>query len=187
MTRVKITKRVGIITIIAFAVLALVFALNYFNRLSIPFLQQKVAIACPVPKDLCSKGKAIITADGKVVGIGFNLPIGIPLSASFEGTAQLGMVQDGKTKEKHPIVWLHGKENLEGYVAAYNFYGTPLVENTSSEVKQNASEKQSLGYMGYGNFSKDAPYNGVNFIFSLRRGDKFTSPPLPLEKIEFKK
>lgn len=183
MARVK-TKRTGIILMAVFAVLALVFALNYFNKLSLPFLQPKVTLACPVPKDYCDKGKVII-ANGKIVGTGFSLPSGTPLSASLEGTTQLGVMQDGKTKEKHPIVWLYGKEKLEGYVATYNFYGTPLITNTSSSSKESINEKSYVGYIGFGNFPKEAPYNGVNFIFSLKKGDK-TTPPLPLSAFEFK-
>lgn len=185
MARVKNTKGVGIIVILGLAALVLIVLLNYLNIFSLPFLPTKVILACPVPKEFCDKGKVII-ANGKVVGMGFTLLPGTPLSASLDGTAQLGVVQDGKTKEKHPIVWLQGKEKLEGYVTTYNFYGTTLTVNTSSQSQQNIKEKEFVGFMGYGNFSKEAPYNGVNFIFSLRRGDKITSPPLPLSAFEFK-
>lgn len=186
MARKQTAKKPLVIIAVALVVLILAFTLNYlFNLFPLPFLQPKVSLFCPVPKDACNKGKIII-ANGKVIGIGFALPPGTPLSASLEGTAQLGVVQNVKTKESHPIVWFYGKDNLKDYVLTYSFYGTPLITNTSPSSKESIKEKSYVGYIGFGNFSKEAPYGGANLVFSVKKGDKITSQPLPLEKIEFK-
>lgn len=136
----------------------------------------KVIINCPVPQEFCKNSKPIIY-QGKIIGLGFSLPEGTTLKTVFPGTLENGVESGEKLKIMvHPLRWLHGKDKFTGYTATYNFFGTPVFSFNTDKVIKTFSLGETLATSSAQSFPKEEPYNGVNFIFSLTKGDKYGQP-----------
>lgn len=183
---IKTKTKIAIVIVIVVAVVSLL-ALFLTSKYAPKLLRlgpQKLQISCPVPKDYCQKGTPLYRNE-KLIGLGFNLPSQTQLKASFAGKLQQGGQGDGKTMQFHPIVWLLGESENAGYIATYSFYGTPIYDYLPQKLTQTIQTSEAIGNVSFETFPKEEPYKGVNFIFSLHKDGK-ASPPLPLEKIEFK-
>lgn len=146
---------------------------------------QKLQIACPVPKEYCQKGTPLYKKSGELFGLGFNLPPNAKPIAVFSGNLQMGSGLIKGTKEYFQRVSIEGKNKFEGYVATYEFYGTPVYGMAPEKLKSGIKEEEEIGSLNPIAFPQTSPFKGVNFIFSLRKGDS-ASPPLPLSAFEFK-
>ncbi len=133
---------------------------------STPTQPTKYTLPCPVAKQYCAAAKQI-TYQGKNIGLGFTLPANTTIKAVFPGTLESGSQSGGIFKVKnHPLRWLHGKGEFDGLVATYNFFGTPVSSFAGEAVATTSAQT----------FPKEEPYNGVHLIFTLTKGDKFSTP-----------
>lgn len=171
--KTKIILSVIIIAIVAS--LLVVFAPRFFQP------APALTLACPVPREFCNKGK-IIKQNGKLIGLGFELPVNASLFSAASGTIREG-IQQGENTPPHPILLLRGQGELEDYIIFYNFFGTSDIGSTSLKETQ-VEEGRVVGYTGVYRFPQES-YQGVNFIISIRKGD-VTNPPVSFDNIKFK-
>lgn len=144
-----------------------------------PNKPEKLVLSCPVLKEFCDKGKPLIYQD-KVLGLGFTLPKGTKITAAFPGTLENGMESGDKLQVKsHPVRWLHGKDAFKDYIATYNFFADPVSSYGDDKMVKLFPQGEVIATSSTGSFPKDPPFERVNFIFSLTKGDKFG------EQVEF--
>lgn len=131
----------------------------------------KVAFACPVPKEFCSKGKEIFNGSA-FLGVGYSLPKGTKIIASMPGSAFFTATED-KTLNiaTHSKVVISGSDFQQGYVLIYEFFSP---EASGSAQTKTVERGQELGTVGFGTFPKNPPYDGINLILSiLKDGQPF--------------
>lgn len=185
-TRAKAKAIVTIVAIVGIVSLLVLFLTGKYAPKLVRLGPQKLQLACPVPKEFCQKGVPLHKKNGELLGLGFNLPNQTQLKAGFAGKLQQGGQGDGKKMQFHPIVWLHGEGEFQEYIETYSFYGTPIYDYLPEKLQSGLKKEEIVGSINFGNFPKEEPYKGVNFIFSIHKGDKFATPPLPLSAFEFK-
>lgn len=178
------TKAKAIVAIVGIVLLLVLFLAGKYAPKLVRLGPQKLQIACPVPKEFCQKGTALYR-NGKLIGLGFNLPSQTQLKTVFGGKLQQGGQGDGKKMQFHPIVWLLGQEEFQGYIVTYSFYGTPIYDYFPAKLQSGLKKEEIVGNTSFGSFPKNETYKGVNFVFFLTKGDKF-APPLPVDAFEFK-
>lgn len=147
--------------------------LNFFSLDKISLPQDKLAINCPVPKQFCNQAKPVVF-QGKTIGLGFTLPEGTPITAAFPGTLENGIEKNETLKVQiHPLRWLKGSGDFEGYIATYNFFATHVESKNPDETLKLFTQGNTIATASATTFPQDDLYKGVNFIFSLHKGDKF--------------
>lgn len=181
----KTRTKIIVAIVIIISIISLLFLTSKYAPKLLRLGPQKPQISCPVPKEYCQKGIPLYKKSGELLGLGFNLPSQTQLKAGFAGKLQQGGQGDGKKMQFHPIVWLLGEDEFQGYIATYSFYGTPIYDYLPQKLTQTIQISEIIGNVSYETFPKEEPYKGVNFIFFLTKGDKF-GPPLPLSAFEFK-
>ncbi|MBI2196800.1 hypothetical protein HYU45_04305 [Candidatus Daviesbacteria bacterium] len=136
----------------------------------------QLTIGCPVPKEFCQKG-SYITYQGKTIGLGFTLPANTSLTAVFPGTLENGSESGGIFKIKsHPVRWLHGKGKFEGLIASYSFFGEAVSSFGADKLVKPFTEGETIATTSADTFPTEAPFNEVNLIFSVTKGDRFGIP-----------
>lgn len=157
------------------------FWLNYFGVLKLPFLTNltqkqtvppqttqlsptptlastapKPALFCPVSKELCDKAREM--TQGDFFGLGFDLPSGTPILTAFPAKLS-DQPKTGKGTGQQ-VVYLR---DLKGNELTYVFYGT-----LSASIGAQLKIGEEIGKIGKGSFPAVAPFSGLNFTLTLR-------------------
>lgn len=180
----------GIAEVVFFALaIALFFGiLNYFNILSLsqiypnlfgslphqPFKEsvqtpqgsiQELKLSCPVEKEFCDKGVKVYDGN-KFLGVGYKLPLGKKIFAVIPGTAVFGGAED-KSKDivSHSKIVIGGIGLSQGYMATYEYFGLPKIENTQI---RSVSSSEELGTVWGGSFPDKPPFDGINVLVLMQ-------------------
>lgn len=150
-------------------ILTAILTLNYLKVISIKKIvvpPSRFTFSCPVPKEFCSKGKIIKDKD-KILGLGFNLPVGTKIYAATSGRIVFGGTEDQKMNiPPHATIDIGITDRYEPYSMHYEYFGLhlPQKERETKTVEQ----KEELGALWGGSFPQKLPYEGINLIFSVR-------------------
>lgn len=143
---------------------------------SVPDAAKKISIPCPVPASFCQQAVPV-TYKGQTIGLGFSLPFETPITAVFEGILEEGSEAGGPLQIKaHPVRWLHGKNEFADYIATYSFYGQAASAYGEDKMVKLFDKGDKVAITDSETFPEEEPFNKVNFIFSVTKGDKFSEP-----------
>lgn len=75
---------------------------------------EKSTFVCPVPRKYCRKGK-VIKSDGHYLGVGYQVPVGTPILAVFNGQTRGGRIKFSlpENKDRFSTILLKGGGDLE--------------------------------------------------------------------------